>query len=71
MLGKIDLMLKEIDVIIERLEYDFEYNPLKIMGLKATNGLMNTIYTTLASLGFAFIQSYVGGASDERNANID
>eukprot|EP00349_Pseudokeronopsis_sp_Brazil_P001001 CAMPEP_0202964318 /NCGR_PEP_ID=MMETSP1396-20130829/8398_1 /ASSEMBLY_ACC=CAM_ASM_000872 /TAXON_ID= /ORGANISM="Pseudokeronopsis sp., Strain Brazil" /LENGTH=125 /DNA_ID=CAMNT_0049686333 /DNA_START=807 /DNA_END=1184 /DNA_ORIENTATION=- len=49
----IDDLNEAIDNIIDRLEYDFEHNPLRLMGLKATYGLMNTIYTTLLSLGLA------------------
>jgi len=51
----LDGLLEEIEYIIQKIEYDFEHKPLKILGLKATYGLMNTIYTTLASLGLALL----------------
>ncbi|CDW74110.1 UNKNOWN [Stylonychia lemnae] len=55
---KIQDVMDEIDVIMQRLEIDGEHQPLKLMGLKATFGLMNTIYTTLITVGFAILQRY-------------
>ena len=37
----IDDLIQEYDAIIERLEADGEHKPLKLLGLKATYGLMN------------------------------
>jgi len=43
-------LISEIDAIIERLDVDYEHKPLKLLGLKATYGLMNSIYTTIFTI---------------------
>jgi hypothetical protein len=48
--------MTEIDVIIEKLDFDAEHNPLRLLGLKATYELMNSIYTTLLTIAFAVVQ---------------
>ncbi|TNV82850.1 hypothetical protein FGO68_gene2316 [Halteria grandinella] len=53
---KLDHLIKEVDIIRERLEIESLHHPLRIMGLKATYELMNQIYTGLASVGIAIIQ---------------
>lgn len=49
-------IIDEIDVINERLDLDSEKAPLKIMGLKASYELMNTIYSLVVTIGFAVVQ---------------
>lgn len=49
----IDDVIAELDAINERLEIDGEHAPLKLLGLKATYGLMNTIYTSLFTIVLA------------------
>lgn len=48
-----------IDMAIQDLEYSKETNPLKIMGLTASGELLTSIYTGLASIGFALLQFYI------------
>ena len=50
----------EIDSITERLEVEEDYKPLKLLGLKATYGLLNSIYTGIATLGAAVLQKSYG-----------
>ena len=45
-----------IDIVTERLDYDYENNPLKLIGLKCTYTLINSIYTFLFSLTIALGQ---------------
>jgi len=45
--------MAEFDTIIDRLDHDYEHKPLKILGFKATYGLLNTVYTGIASIAFA------------------
>eukprot|EP00347_Sterkiella_histriomuscorum_P022734 403337362 len=46
----IEEIISEMDAINERLEIDGEHQPLKLLGLKATYGLMNSIYTSLLTI---------------------
>ena len=55
----IDDIIGEIDSIMDRLQLDGENKPLRLMGLKATFSLMNQIYTTLATVGFAIAQRLI------------
>jgi len=55
--------MEHIDIIISRLEIDFDQQPMKILGLKATYQLMNQIYTTLFTMGFALAQRIVATSS--------
>ena len=55
----IDEIIDEIDSIMDRLQLDGENKPLRLMGLKATYTLMNQIYTTLATVGFAIGQRLI------------
>ncbi|TNV82796.1 hypothetical protein FGO68_gene899 [Halteria grandinella] len=53
---KLERLIKEIDIIRERLDIESNHHPLRIMGLKATFELMNQIYTGLITLAGAVIQ---------------
>lgn len=46
----IEEVISEMDAISERLDLDGEHSPLKLLGLKATYGLMNSIYTSLFTI---------------------
>ncbi|TNV83100.1 hypothetical protein FGO68_gene934 [Halteria grandinella] len=61
---KLDKLIKEVDIIRERLEIESQHHPLRIMGLKATYELMNQIYTGLATVGIAVIQQATQSSSD-------
>eukprot|EP00347_Sterkiella_histriomuscorum_P007981 403346826 len=52
----IDNILDQINVINEKLRAMEDQQPLKLLGLKASYTLMNTIYTSMLTLGFAVIQ---------------
>jgi hypothetical protein len=45
-----------LELIIQELDYDKETRPLKLMGLKCSDDLMNSIYTGIASAAFALSQ---------------
>ena len=49
----IEKWIQAIDYIIENLDYDSEHDCLKLLGVKCTNELMNSIYTGLMSLCLA------------------
>ena len=46
-------LIIELDSIINRLEIEEQYRPLKILGLKATYAFLNQIYTTLFTIAAA------------------
>ncbi len=50
--------MEQIDSMIERLDVDSEMKPLKIIGFKATYGLIQTIYTALATIVIAGISKW-------------
>ena len=54
----IEKWIQAIDYIIENLDYDSENDCLKLLGIKCTNELMNSIYTGLMSLCLAGGQYY-------------
>ena len=49
----IENWIQAIDYIVENLDYDSENDCLKLLGIKCTNELMNSIYTGLMSLCLA------------------
>ncbi|CAI2384059.1 unnamed protein product [Moneuplotes crassus] len=53
-----DKLLEQIDIIKEQLEFSKETDPLKLMGLTCSDQLLASIYTGLASIAFAFFQSF-------------
>ena len=57
----IDDLIGEYDAILERLSLAGDFEPLKLMGLKASFALMNSIYTTIATIGFAVLQKLFFG----------
>ncbi|CAI2386762.1 unnamed protein product [Moneuplotes crassus] len=54
----LDRLLEQINVINEELDFFKETNPLKLMGLTASDQLLNSIYTGLVSVAFALAQSF-------------
>lgn len=58
--GHVDEVLVELDNIIERLNIEEEHSPLKILGVKATYGFLNSIYATLITVAAAVGQKSVG-----------
>ena len=46
-------------MISERLNLDERKRPFKIMGLRASYGLMKTIYTGIVTIGFTVIQKLI------------
>ena len=46
-------LIIELDSIIDRLDTEEQYRPLKILGLKATYAFLNQIYTTLFTIAAA------------------
>jgi len=58
-LSHIDDLIEEFDAIMERLDHDYEHRPLRLLGFKATYGLLNTLYTGIFSVGFAMVQQIV------------
>ena len=55
----LDLSISAIDDIVERLEHEYEHKPIRLMGLKATQELMTSIYTAIVSLGVAVLQQLI------------
>ena len=50
-----------IDMVIQNLEYDKQTKPLKLMGMTASNELLTSIYTGVASISFAIMQLVFSG----------
>jgi hypothetical protein len=55
----VDDLVTYIDSIIEKLDIDSNGNPLKLLGLKATFGLIKSIYTGLFTIAFAVFRQQV------------
>eukprot|EP00347_Sterkiella_histriomuscorum_P018466 403345412 len=62
---QIDELVEQIESIIQRLEVENEHRPLKLLGLKATFGLMNQIYTTLLTVMAAVAQRFFSNSNGE------
>ena len=62
---RVDDVIEELDVIIERLEHDYEYNPMRILGMKATFELMSSIYTALLTIGFALTEKIINKSNED------
>mmetsp|Transcript_2167 Transcript_2167/g.2085 ORF Transcript_2167/g.2085 Transcript_2167/m.2085 type:complete len:171 (-) Transcript_2167:19-531(-) len=52
----IDDLIAQIDAILEQLAIDSVTRPFRLLGLKASYQLMNTIYTAILTLGVAMAQ---------------
>mmetsp|Transcript_8634 Transcript_8634/g.7651 ORF Transcript_8634/g.7651 Transcript_8634/m.7651 type:complete len:128 (+) Transcript_8634:609-992(+) len=52
--------IEQIDIIIDELDYSKEVKPLKLIGLKATNELLTTVYATMFSLLILILQTFYG-----------
>ena len=52
----LDENMEFIEIIIQKLEYEKEQKPLKLLGLTVSYDLLKTIYSALATLAFATIQ---------------
>ncbi|CAI2386921.1 unnamed protein product [Moneuplotes crassus] len=57
----VEKALDQIDMVIQDLEYQKETQPLKLLGFTASNELLTSVYTGLASLSFAIIQFFLSG----------
>lgn len=51
--------IEYIDQVIQSLEYKRDNKPLRILGIKINWNLEYTVYTTLASITFAVLQTYL------------
>ena len=51
--------IETIDSIIEHLDHEYEHQPIRMMGLRATKELMNSIYTAMVSLALAIVQKLI------------
>ena len=51
-------LLQQIDIIKENLEFNKEVRPLKLMGLKASDELLASIYTAIFSISFALFEKF-------------
>ncbi|CAI2359033.1 unnamed protein product [Moneuplotes crassus] len=54
--------IAQVDITIQDLDYAKETQPLKLMGFTASGQLITSIYTGVASIGFALVQFYLSGA---------
>lgn len=54
----IDEAILLIEITIQKLEYDQQTKPLKLMGLTCSYELLNSIYTAIASFLFALTQIF-------------
>jgi hypothetical protein len=56
----IDRLVGIIDINIEKLDFDKENKPIKLLGVKASYQLLNSIYTTIISIVLAGLQYQYG-----------
>ncbi|EAS04223.2 transmembrane protein, putative (macronuclear) [Tetrahymena thermophila SB210] len=52
-------LLRDYDDQIEDLQYDFQNNPIKILGIKITFGLIQSVTITLFSILVTFVASFL------------
>eukprot|EP00347_Sterkiella_histriomuscorum_P009873 403339548 len=67
---QIDELVEQIESIIQRLEVENEHRPLKLLGLKATSGLMNQMYTTIFTIIVAVAQRFYSNQDGESSAGV-
>ena len=52
----IDELNSELEIIIERIDFDSENKPMKLLGLTTSYELLNSIMTAFFSIGLAVAQ---------------
>lgn len=52
----IDNIILEMEGIIDRLDAESQYRPLKLLGIKASYQLMNSIYASLFTITATVLQ---------------
>lgn len=57
----IDKIVETVDYNIELLDYDKEHNSLKLLGLVCSYELINSIYTSIFTVGLAAVQYLYAG----------
>ena len=61
--------IDQIDLTIEKLHYDADHKPLRLVGLKLTSSLLGSIYTFIFTILITIIQFYFQ-SQVEQNASL-